>query len=248
MGTPFFVILHYILFVLETSIPSLRTIIVFVPLELPLAMNDTRDSACSSPGRGNNHIDSLMPPATMKISEIWARFGSIHIVSPSRCKRIKRVWHRACRRAVRESHIVYHGRILWAHDIPMRFRVFQPVAPTSRPRLSAHCRAPTETAPQFFHGMLAMVFYEEWLFWIDRCGFHILLIQEIEWTHSKCLFWRFESVQPKRITPFSSLTTFDSAASHRATQSNCISCHHPWTIIIFAVEFEENIWYISICM
>ena len=49
-----------------------------------------------------------------KFNEVWATIGYGQIVDPSRCKRIKRSFTRACRRAFHIGCTQYRGRDFWS--------------------------------------------------------------------------------------------------------------------------------------
>ena len=57
-----------------------------------------------------------------KIHEVWATSGYGLIVDPSRCKRIKRSFHRACKRAYKHGCTQYRGKDFWYSNIPFRIR------------------------------------------------------------------------------------------------------------------------------
>ena len=111
---------------LETSVPSPRISSTICRLKIHWMEIGTRVPGCSQAGGNAPTNTSMVHTTHTKPCEVWAMVGSGHSLSPSRCKLVKRTWTRACRRAVRDGHTLYRGRTLWAHEVPMRFRVFAP--------------------------------------------------------------------------------------------------------------------------
>ena len=76
----------------------------------------------SSQDGGSAFSTNAQTKACTKASEVWAMYGYGHVQHQSRIRRIKRSFCRACKRPMIAGHTSYHGRTLWAADVPFRLR------------------------------------------------------------------------------------------------------------------------------
>ena len=170
---------------LETSVPNPRVSFrscVLTDLNMEIG---TRVPGCSQAGGSAPDSTLDVHASRTKPCEVWAMAGLGHRLPPSRCKQVKRTWKRACRRAVRDGHTQYRGRTLWAHEVPMRFRVFAPSDDPPKPVSNPLRTISTANDLRVFswnagNGLV----YDEWILWSDQSGYDILLIQETGWTFS----------------------------------------------------------------
>ena len=117
-----------------------------------------------------------------KLNEAWAYVGSGHIPDPSRCKRIKRSFRRACKRSLFHGCAQYKGKELWPSMVP--FRLKQMIMPELRDRPAVKpCVGPsmhsTPKALQIFSwNAFQSLQLDEWLSWCSSQPYTLVLVQE----------------------------------------------------------------------
>ena len=162
-------------FELRHLVPNLGDMILSTPPRRRSMSGARVATGSSTSGRSANATQPLSRPGT-KINKVWATAGYGQIVAPSRCKRIKRSFKRACRRAYFLGYIRYRGRDFWYSDIPFRMRqqLTQDLkAPSSKITLDHQLASFSDAS----NGLQ----YDEWLEWSHMSPYGMILLQEIGW-------------------------------------------------------------------
>ena len=166
------------------SVPNPR---VSFPLSVLLDHNmeiGTRVLGCLQVGGSAYESTFEVRRVRTKLWEVWVMVGLGHRLPPSRCKQAKCTWKRVCRRAVRDGHTQYRGKVLWAYEVPICFRVFvpndDPPKFISKPRIVSTASDPRIFSWNAGNGLV----YDEQILRNDQSGYDILLIQEIGWIFS----------------------------------------------------------------
>ena len=121
------------------------------------------------------------PRVCAKASEVWAMYGYGHVQRPSRVRRIKRSFYRACRRAIASTSTSYHGRTLWEVPARLRSKIIQAQNPT--PGASAK-RLQTERPVLKILSWNASrgLVYQEWICWCNSRPEDVIMAQETGWS------------------------------------------------------------------
>ena len=134
-------------------------------------------------GRSANAMPDHSRPGT-EIHEVWATAGYGLIEDPSRCKRIKRNFYRACRRAYNLGCTQYRGKDFWYSNIPFRIRqqLSQEIRTPAKKILPPHQQTRSAESLNVFcwnasNGLLL----DEWVPWLTQTSYDVAILQETGW-------------------------------------------------------------------
>ena len=120
-----------------------------------------------------------------KINEAWTFAGSGHIQDPSRCKRIKRSFRRACKRSLLYGCVQYKGKELWPSMVPFRMKQLLMTELRHRPAVKpqhVNSMPSTSEALQIFCWNASQSLQlEEWITWCSTQPYTLVLVQETSW-------------------------------------------------------------------
>ena len=110
------------------------------------------------------------PRLGTKVHEVWAILGYGLIVDPSRCKKIKSSFYRACKRAFKYGCIRYRGKDFWYSNISFRIRqqlTQEANTPDVKVRSSIPQTRPTESLNVFCWNASNGLLLDEWVTWLS---------------------------------------------------------------------------------
>ena len=122
-----------------------------------------------------------------KIHEVWATSGYGLIVDPSRCKRIKRSFHRACKRAYKYGCTQYRGKDFWYSNIPFQIRqqlTHESNIPATKVGSSTSMTRTTDSLNIFCWNASNGLLLDEWVTWLTQTSYDVAILQEIGWRFS----------------------------------------------------------------
>ena len=122
-----------------------------------------------------------------KIHEVWATIGYGQIMDLSRCKRLKRSFRRACKRAYNQGCRQYRGRDFWDSNIPFRIlqQLSQAMQAPSKKILPEHQQTESVASlKKFCWNVSNDLLLEEWVDWMMQNHYDIAILQEIGWCFS----------------------------------------------------------------
>ena len=118
-----------------------------------------------------------------KIHEVWATSGYGLIVDPSRCKRIKRSFHRACKRAYKYGCTQYRGKDFWSSNIPFQIRqqlTHESNIPATKVGSSTSMTRTTDSLNIFCWNASNGLLLDEWVTWLTQTSYDVAILQEID--------------------------------------------------------------------
>ena len=151
------------------------------PGDAGFSISGARVATGTSTSGGSVTATPLHARPGTKLNEVWATAGYGQIVDPSRCKRIKRSFKRACKRAFHTGCTQYRGRDFWYSGIPFRIRqqLTKDLKAPSPKTIPEHQQTScTDTLKVFCWNASNGLQFDEWVDWSTQSPYDIILLQE----------------------------------------------------------------------